>query len=126
VIQPRKPSPKWLTTHRHDRYRRSRNQEQRIARSFPKGKRLPRSGGLAWSRHDGTTAGGDVVTSEFLLECKLTRSSSITIKRSWLDKVRDGARRLGKDPGLVITFERHLEPPEDWIFVPLAVAKRRL
>lgn len=106
-----------------DRYRRSRKHETRVGTALG-GKRLPRSGGLAWSKHDKTTAGGDVCTPIALVEHKRTEKQSLSLKLEWLQKVEAAARRLHKDPAVVITFEQKLRSPEDWILLPLAVYKR--
>ena len=122
------PKPKWLTDDHgnHDRARRSRKHEQRIATAMG-GRRIARSGGKAWSRWDKTTDQGDIKTPIFHLEHKRTDKDSMSVKKEWLDKVSDGAQRVGKDPGVVITFEDPVKGKvEDWVLVPLAVAKRRM
>jgi len=81
---------------------------------------------MAWSRGDPTTAGGDVSTPDLLLEHKRTVRASLAVRREWLDKVREGAQRAMKEPGMVLTFEEPGKPPDDWILLPLAVAKRRM
>jgi hypothetical protein len=92
---------------------------------------------MYWSKYDtgrgvghgAATDDGDLSTPEFLVEHKRTDNKSMSIKRDWLDKVREGASRVGKDPALVITFERPAKPgcpPEDWIILPLEVARRVL
>jgi hypothetical protein len=118
----RKPVPKYLEPN-HDKYKRSKKHEDRLAKKLG-GKRLPRSGGLSWSRWDSTTAQGDLSTKELHLEHKRTDAASMSVKKDWLEKVADGARRTGKDPGLMITFEKKGVPPMDWVMIPLDVLQR--
>jgi hypothetical protein len=119
-----KPKPKWADANR-DRFRRSKKHEERVAGVLG-GKRLPRSGGLAWSRSDATTAGGDLKTEVALVEHKRTENQSISLKKEWLHKVAAAAKRSNKDPAIVITFEEKLQPPEDWILIPVEVYRRLL
>lgn len=123
--------PKWLTNDNHDKYRRSRKQEDRIASKIG-GRRIPRSGGLKWSKYEvnnGTTADGDLANADFHVEHKRTDKKSISIKKEWLDKIRAGAFKNCKDPALIITFENPSQPyvkPDDWICIPLETAIRLL
>lgn len=119
---PRRPVPRHLDPN-YDKYKRSKKHEDRLAKKLG-GKRLPRSGGLAWSRWDKTTAQGDLKTKELHLEHKRTDAASMSVKREWLDKVSDGARRTAKDPGLLITFESQGKNAEDWIMIPLELFQR--
>lgn len=121
---PRKPQLKWLDPN-HDKYKRSKKHEDRLGKRLG-GKRIPRSGGLAWSRWDKTTANGDVSIPDFHLEHKRTDAKSMSLQQEWLSKVSEGARRTGKDPGVVITFERTGKAPEDWALIPLDVFERLL
>lgn len=117
---------KWLENPNHDRAKRSRKQEDRIANKLG-GRRLPRSGGRHWSKYDKTTDDGDIATPDLHVEHKRTDKKSISVKREWLEKVREGAAKFGKHPALVITFEDPSKPysqPEDWIMVPLDVARQ--
>lgn len=119
---------KWLEEPNNDRARRSRKQEDRIAKKLG-GRRLRRSGGSQWSKYDRSTDDGDITTPVFHVEHKRTDNKSMGVKKEWLDKVREGARKFGKDPALVITFEEPSKPsvpPEDWILIPLDVARRVL
>jgi hypothetical protein len=122
------PKPQRFSNPNYGRYKRSKKHEDRIGSALG-GKRLPRSGGLLWSRLEsagGKTAGGDVKTPDYLIEHKRTVKDSISIKREWLDKVREGANSCLRDPALVVTFEVEgsTEPPEDWVMVPIAVFRR--
>jgi hypothetical protein len=119
---------KWLENENHERARRSNKQERRVASKLG-GRRIRNSGGARWSKHDGSTDGGDVATPEFHVEQKTTKKASMSLKREWLGKVREGARKFGKDPAVVITFDdpnKPYDPPEDWILVPIDVARRVL
>jgi hypothetical protein len=125
---PKKPSPKWLSDEHgnKDRARRSNTHERRVAALLPKGKRLPQSGGRKWSKNDGNTSRGDVQSVHFLVEHKRTDLLSMSLKREWLEKVRGGAARILRDPAIVVTFEYPSGRCDDWIMVPLDVARRRM
>lgn len=119
------PRPKAFD-HNYDRYKKSKREEDRIAKKLG-GQRLPRSGGLAWSSSDSTTDGGDVKSRHMLVEHKRVEShvKSIGVKREWLAKLTEGAaRRADKVPGLVVSFEGARGHAQDWLMVPLDVAKR--
>jgi hypothetical protein len=119
------PRPKAFD-HNYDRYKKSKREEDRVADKLD-GNRLPRSGGLAWSAHDKTTDGGDLKGKHLLVEHKRVEPDvkSIGIKREWLAKVTKGAaRRIGKTPALVVSFERPRGHVQDWLMLPLDVAKR--
>jgi hypothetical protein len=122
---PRKLRMNWLDPD-HDRYRKSKKQEDRVA-GLVGGKRLKRSGGMYWSnKWDHTTDGGDVESPEFLIEHKRTRRSGYTLKQSELLKVREGAERRTKDPMMVITFELERQRLDDWAVIPLKVLLKLL
>jgi Holliday junction resolvase len=119
---------KWLENPNYERARRSNKQERKIATKLG-GIRRPQSGGKRWSKYDSTTEDGDMTTPEFQVEHKRTDKKSISIKREYLDKVKIGARKFGKDPAVAITFQDPQKPyaeDEDWIMVPLEVARRIL
>ena len=119
---------KWLENSNHERARKSRKHEDRVAGRLG-GRRLRRSGGAQWSPQDKSTEDGDIATPEFHVEHKGTKKKSLSVKREWLDKVREGARKFGKDPALVLTFDdpaKPHKPPEDWICLPVEVAQRIL
>ena len=104
----------------YDKYKRSKKHETRLGERLG-GKRIPRSGGLSWSKWDSTTAGGDISVPDFHIEHKRTETKSMSVQSEWLDKVKDGARRAGKDAALAITFEKKGRSPDDWIMIPLEV-----
>lgn len=63
---------------------------------------------------------------EFHLEHKRTEKGSMAVKLDWLQKVSMAARCCSKEPGLIVTFEKGLQKPEDWILIPLATFQRLL
>lgn len=121
---PRKVAPKHWDPN-YNKYKVSKKHEDRLGKRLG-GKRIPRSGGMAWSKHDPTTANGDISVPDFHIEHKRTVKKSMSVEQEWLGKVSDGARRVGKDPALVITFEKKGQAPEDWIAIPLEVFERLL
>lgn len=68
----------------------SKAQEARVAKTTG-GKRQPNSGATMFRK-------GDVVTDDFLVECKTatTERSSFSIKKEWLDKLREEAFGMNK------------------------------
>jgi hypothetical protein len=123
-----KPSPAWLEPggDRGARVRRSKKSEDKLALRL-EGRRLPGSGNKPWSRFDKTTARGDVGIKGFHLEHKESEDESIGIKRKWLHKVEAGARRVMKDPGLVMKFVRPVgQDDEEYVIIPLDVFERLL
>jgi hypothetical protein len=122
----RKPTPKWLEKYGNmpERGRRSREHEKRIGESLG-GRKVPRSGGSLWSSDDHTTDDGDIATPNFWIEHKGTTTSTMSIKKAYCDKVREGARKNAKDPAVCFTFETpNGRKKEDWVAVPLEVFKR--
>lgn len=127
--EPRKKlTSKWLQPN-FDRARRSNKNERRLADRLG-GRRVAKSGGTLWSRRSagetgtGMTKGGDVETRDFFIENKRTEKASMSVKREWLDGIREAAKREMKDPALIMTFEIERRPPEDWIAIPLDVFER--
>jgi len=121
-----RPSPRWLDPDggRAHRVRRSKGHEERIAKEV-KGRRLPASGAVAVSKWCPQTARGDIGTPEFHIEHKYAQphTKSIGVQRKWLSKVTSGAKTEGKVPAMVLTFERPQKHAEDWLMIPLSVAK---
>lgn len=80
----------------------ARTQENLVAKDFG-GSRQPLSGGIK-------TMPGDVITPDFLLECK-TRGTetkgqkTFTIHKAWLTKIVEEAKRVNKTPALVFRFK---------------------
>ena len=76
----------------------SKSQEKRVARQLG-GKRQPNSGATAFYK-------GDVITDEFLIECKTktTNCKSFTIKEDWLLKNEEEAFAMARHPALCFDF----------------------
>lgn len=77
----------------------SKQQEKKVAK-YVGGKRQPNSGATAFYK-------GDVITDEFLIECKTktTDCKSFTIKEDWLLKNEEEAFAMGgKYPALCFDF----------------------
>jgi hypothetical protein len=143
--QRRKPRLKYLEDANHDRYRRSKKHELRLAEELG-GRRLANSGGKLrsrWSKvgkvsnvsfrgekpDDGfknITLDGDFVNKKYHFEHKRTETKSIRVEREWLEKVSDGASARGTIPALVLTFEtkRLGVADSEWACIPLDVFKR--
>lgn len=122
----KRPVPKHMDPH-YDKYKRSKKHEERLGARLG-GKRLPKSGGVSWSKWDtsksqgsNVTLNGDISTPDFHLEHKRTVAKSMSLAHEWLTKVRDGAQRAGKHPGVIITFEEPHKKPEDWALIPLEI-----
>ena len=122
----RKPSPLWLEKHgeNHTRAKRSRKHEERISESLS-GRKVSRSGGRRWSPDDETTDDGDIGTPDFWVEHKGTTTQTMSLKKEYCDKVREGARKNAKDPAICFTFETpNGRMKEDWVALPIEVFKR--
>lgn len=125
--------PKWLSESgaKGDRTKRSRKHETRVAKAFG-GRRIAASGAKPFSRWNPkaevVTAGGDVATPDFLIEHKFVErgTKSLGLTRVWLEKVTEGAKRVQKDPAMVLTFEHASGHAQDWLLVPMDVARRLL
>jgi hypothetical protein len=118
------PEPKTFGCN-YDRYKRSTKEEDLFARRIG-GRRLPRSGGLAWSSSDPTTAGGDVKSSELLIEHKRVEpdTGTLKLKRGWLKKVTEAAKRGNLIPALGVTFESPHGHEREWVLLPLSFVER--
>lgn len=126
-----RPKPKVFDPN-YDKVKKSRKHENRIASSLG-GRTLIQSGAAApskWARHlDGSgheSAKGDIRTDDFHIEHKSTEKKSMSLKLEWLNKVREGARRAALYPAIVVTFEKGLRDPEDWVLLPKSVLDRLL
>lgn len=69
----------------------SNNQEKRVAKKL-NGKKQPNSGATNFIK-------GDVELKHFLLDCKTvtTPKKSVSIKKEWLDKIKQEAFAMGKN-----------------------------
>lgn len=76
----------------------SKQQEKKVAKKLG-GKRQPNSGATAFYK-------GDVITDEFLIECKTktTDCKSFTIKEDWLLKNEEEAFAMGRESALCFDF----------------------
>lgn len=138
------PKPKHLEPN-HNRYRRSRKHEERLAEKLG-GRRLPNSGGRALSRwvkvlkvsdvsfkgekmkegFETVTLDGDVANAEYHFEHKRTEKDSMAVKKEWWVKVCDGARTHGTVPALILTFEANKlnVPLIEMVCVPIDVFEK--
>jgi hypothetical protein len=122
----------------YDRYKRSKKHEERLAKRLG-GRRLPQSGAKQASKSAfaaqmslerkaaRVTLNGDFDIGDFWVEHKRTETDTISIKREWWLKVSDGARSEGKEPAIMVTFERKAKPgtkPIDLVLIPLEVFER--
>lgn len=129
--------PKWMDAN-YDRFKRSKAHENRLASSLG-GKRLPQSGAKRLSRYSvgaqtsledrpsTITLNGDLATGDFWIEHKRTDTGTMSIKKEWWLKVKEGARQANKEPALIVTFEQRSSPsakPLDLVLIPLDVFKR--
>lgn len=76
----------------------SKQQEKKVAK-YVGGKRQPNSGATPFYK-------GDVITDEFLIECKTktTDCKSFTIKEDWLLKNEEEAFAMGRESALCFDF----------------------
>jgi len=89
----------------------SKAQESRVAKNL-KGKRQPNSGATAFAK-------GDVKTEQFCIECKtaMAEKQSMSIKRDWIDKLKEEAFAMGK-PYWAVTFNfGGLNNPENFYII---------
>jgi hypothetical protein len=129
----------------HDRYKRSKKHEERIAKELG-GRRLPNSGGKQASKYakvgrvsnvsfrgekhsegfTNVTLDGDIGQRRLHVEHKRTVKDSIGFKKEWWIKVADGAQSTDTIPALVFTFEsgRLGVDDLDLAVVPFALLKR--
>lgn len=70
------------------------------------------------------TEGKDLQNREFSFENKRTDKGSMSVKLEWLEEIQKAATRSGKDPGVILTFERPRKDPEDWVAIPISVFER--
>ena len=69
----------------------SKNQEHKVAQKI-NGTLTPNSGATPWIK-------GDILTEDFVIECKtkIKPSQSITIKKEWIEKNKQEALFMGKE-----------------------------
>lgn len=134
---PKKVRPKWMDPN-YNRFKRSKKHENRLAERLG-GKRLARSGAKPLSRYsigaqtsldqkpDTITQNGDLALPDYWVEHKRTDTGTMSIKRDWWEKIRDGARQAARTPMLIVTFEKQSSPsskPIDLVLLPLDVFER--
>lgn len=65
-------------------------------------------------------ADGTAIGRKYQRECKFTQNDSISVKRSWLEKIDGEATAAGRTPVLVIGFgEMKVGVDLQWALVPL-------
>lgn len=111
--------PRWASPNR-GRFRKSQRAESAAAAVIG-GRSLPRSGGIsATSRAGGPTLDGDLQSMAIHGEHKRTETPKMSVKHEWFVKVRAGAARAGRTPGVILLFETLTGPEREWLFLPLA------
>ena len=90
-----------------------RASEQRLARQLG-GRARPGSGAMEGAK-------GDIAFGAVLLEAKSTINQTISLKKSWLDKIGMEARSEGKMPALAVSFIMPDGSPimgGEWVLIP--------
>jgi lysyl-tRNA synthetase class II len=103
--------------------KRSTDQEKRVAKVLF-GRLQPRSGA-------GDFMKADLLTEDFLVECKTTKARSYSLKLEDLMKIFSHAIECGcRDPLFIVTFENAMKPTayrknsdSDWAVLPLETLK---
>ena len=134
---PKRLKLKWLEPN-YDRFKRSKKHENRLASRLG-GRRLPQSGAKRLSSHalraqtsldekpETITLNGDLSLPDFWVEHKRTETGTMSIKREWWEKLLEGSRTAGREPALLVTFEKKASPfskPLDLVLIPLDVFER--
>ena len=114
--------PKWLRDEPKNNVKKSKKHELRLAEKL-EGKREPRSGANTFSKWVNRSVGRDITTPKFLVEHKFTEAASISLKKEWLDKIKEASTGAMKEPVLIVTFETN-KKIEDWAVIPLDLFKR--
>ena len=125
------PTPKWLTPagSYSEKKRTANAREERVAKALG-GRRTRQSGAKPWAGDRRDTEGRDAETPDLVLEHKGIKvaptAKSFSIKKEWLEQIVRNAARSMKSPGLVLTLEGLQRVPEDWLMIPLPVARALL
>lgn len=93
-----------------------RKSEDKLAKSLG-AKVTPASGAMS-------SAKGDMVHRDFLIEAKSTVNKSMSLKFEWLEKVTQEALETGKTPALSIRFtdsDGKAVRSGDWVAVPRTI-----
>jgi hypothetical protein len=135
--EPKRPKLKWLDAN-YDRFKRSKKHENRLASRLG-GRRLPQSGAKRLSKYtlraqtdlsktpETITQNGDLALPDFWVEHKRTETGTMSIKKDWWLKVKEGAKAADREPALIVTFEEKASPsskPIDLVLIPLEVFER--
>lgn len=94
-------------------------QEHRVARAVG-GRRQRGSGASMYAK-------GDVLAEHFLMECKRTVHASLSVKKTWLDKIAKEAAAVSLEPALAIEIAGgpdNAHGDRDWVMIPLRVFRR--
>lgn len=86
--------PKWMTETTKTK---ANKQEKKLAKDLNL-KLTPNSGSTAFRK-------GDMYTNQFLIESKSTDHESISLKKSWLEKIEEEAILEGKTPLLILEIK---------------------
>lgn len=100
-----------------------KDHEKFVAESLG-GRRTPASGAIEVFKGDVS----DVRAGEFdfLVECKCTSASSMSIKKAWLEKIRREAEfNMGREPMLAFRYYDGSRAT-DWVAVPMETMVRML
>ena len=73
-------------------------QEKRLAKDL-QAKRMPQSGAQA-------TSPSDMILGKYVIESKATKGKSISLKKEWLDQVKQSPINYGKIPTLILDFTK--------------------
>jgi len=142
--------PRWLseetTSTISSRKKINSNRAEEEAAKKLGGTRTAKSGARYYAggvhKHRLETEGKDGETPDFVFEHKRIdpETKSMRLDRKWLKQIAETARRAGKEPALVLRFDRNhvggvLEEefvkgsqavPEEWLMLPIDVAARLL
>ena len=101
--------------------------EQRVA-DIIRGRKVPGSGSSPFAKGDVR----DIKYGFLLLEQKGTGNRTMRIEYNWFKKITKEAREAGRVPGVVLSWDKALEPedtirpPVDWCALPLSFVKKLL
>ena len=95
----------------------SKAQEKRVAKNL-KGRRTANSGATKFSK-------GDVRTEHFCIECKtaMTEKKSMSIKREWIETIKEEAFGMGKPHWAVAFNFGGLDNPDNFYIIDEALFK---
>lgn len=87
--------PGWLDKDENPR-KFSQRREKKIAKKM--GAKLTANSGARWHSK------GDMKTADSLIEVKSTAGTTMVVHKAWLEKIRDEAVKVCKDPMVVLDF----------------------